>query len=273
MSTNIRSKTVPFLLAAGLQRRVGWVSRLTLPCALTAVVVLATGCAQSSLNDVTVEDRKIAIPTTGEVSRPALPGIENAGKPGYYTVQPGDTVFRIARENNQSVSDIVRWNGIGNSNLIEVGQVVRVVPPGTSSTAVARPAVPIPADTPVADVAMNWMWPAQGTLIAGFSEVTNKGLDIAGKAGDAVMASADGRVVYAGAGLRGYGNLVILKHNDTFMTAYAHNRVLLVTEDQAVKRGQKIAEMGSTDTDRVKLHFEIRRQSKPVDPAKYLPAR
>lgn len=260
---------VPFLLVAGIQRRVGWVSRLTLPCALTAAVLLATGCAQSSLNDVTVEDRNISIPVSGEVSRPP-PGIENAGKPGYYTIQPGDTVFRISRESGQSVSDIVRWNGIENSNLIEVGQVVRVVPPGA---AVALPAVPIPADTPVGDMAMNWIWPAQGTLIAGFSEIKNKGLDIAGKAGDTVMASADGRVVYAGAGLRGYGNLVILKHNDTFMTAYAHNRILLVKEDQAVKRGQKIAEMGSTDADRVKLHFEIRRQSKPVDPAKYLPAR
>jgi lipoprotein NlpD len=87
------------------------------------------------------------------------------------------------------------------------------------------------------------------------------------------MASADGKVVYAGTGLRGYGNLIILKHNDTFLTAYAHNRALMVKEDQVVKKGQKIAEMGSTDTDRVKLHFEIRRQGKPVDPARYLPAR
>ena len=118
-----------------------------------------------------------------------------------------------------------------------------------------------------------WIWPAQGSMLAGFDEAKNKGLDIAGKAGDAVIASADGRVVYAGAGLRGYGNLIILKHNNTFLTAYAHNQTLLVKEDQSVKKGQKIAEMGNSDADRVKLHFEIRRQGKPVDPARYLPAK
>ena len=109
-------------------------------------------------------------------------------------------------------------------------------------------------------------------MLAGFDEAKNKGLDIAGKAGDPVLAAADGRVVYAGAGLRGYGNLIILKHNNTYLTAYAHNQTLLVKEDQSVRKGQKIAEMGTSDTDRVKLHFEIRRQGKPVDPSKYLPA-
>ena len=98
-------------------------------------------------------------------------------------------------------------------------------------------------------------------------------MSIAGRAGDPVLAAADGRVVYAGSGLRGYGNLVIVKHNNTFLTAYAHNQALLVKEDQAVRRGQKIAEMGSTDAERVKLHFEIRRQGRPVDPARLLPAR
>ena len=110
-------------------------------------------------------------------------------------------------------------------------------------------------------------------MINGFDEAKNKGVDLAGKVGDAVLAAADGKVVYAGAGLRGYGNLIILKHNNTYLSAYAHNQVLLVKEDQAVRKGQKIAEMGSSDADRVKLHFEIRRQGKPVDPAKYLPAR
>ncbi len=110
-------------------------------------------------------------------------------------------------------------------------------------------------------------------MLAGFDEQKNKGIDIGGRAGDPVLAAADGRVVYAGAGLRGYGNLIILKHNNTYLTAYAHNQSLLVKEDQTVRKGQKIAEMGSTDTDRVKLHFEIRRQGKPVDPSRYLPAR
>ena len=110
-------------------------------------------------------------------------------------------------------------------------------------------------------------------MLERFDETRNKGVDIAGKAGDPVLEAADGRVVYAGAGLRGYGNLVILKHNNTYLTAYAHNQALLVREDQAVKQGQKIAEMGSSDADRVKLHFEVRRQGKPVDPLKFLPSR
>ena len=133
----------------------------------------------------------------------------------------------------------------------------------------------MPGSTPAreGDDDINWMWPASGPVSSGFDEVKNKGLDIAGKAGDPVLAAADGRVVYAGAGLRGYGNLIILKHNNTYLTAYAHNQALLVKEDQSVRKGQKIAEMGNSDADRVKLHFEIRRQGKPVDPARFLPAR
>ena len=120
---------------------------------------------------------------------------------------------------------------------------------------------------------MAWMWPASGPVTTVFDEVKSKGLAIAGKAGDPVLAAADGRVVYAGSGLRGYGNLVIVKHNATYLTAYAHNQTLLVKEDQAVRRGQKIAEMGSTDAERVQLHFEIRKLGKPIDPAKLLPPR
>jgi lipoprotein NlpD len=145
-----------------------------------------------------------------------------------------------------------------------------------AAASAAKPATPATPATPAAsgpDEDVAWIWPAQGTVLAGFDEAKNKGVDISGKAGDAVMASADGRVVYAGAGLRGYGNLIILKHNNTFLTAYAHNQTLLVKEDQSVRRGQKIAEMGSSDADRVKLHFEIRRQGKPVDPSKYLPTK
>jgi lipoprotein NlpD len=117
------------------------------------------------------------------------------------------------------------------------------------------------------------MWPANGSVLAAFDEVRSKGLSIGGKAGDAVMAAADGRVVYAGSGLRGYGNLVIVKHNNTYLTAYAHNQTLLVKEDQMVRRGQRIAEMGASDADRVHLHFEIRRLGRPVDPAQLLPPR
>ena len=233
-----------------------------------------------------------------------LPGAENAGKPGYYTVRPGDTVVRIALDAGQNWRDVVRWNSLTNPNAIEVGQVLRIQPPVgevitrpvqqsmVSPTASApaqgpasRPLEPAPqasapqpsaSQTPSpADDDITWAWPAPGNLsvLAGFDESRNKGYDIAGKAGDPVLAAADGRVVYAGSGLRGYGNLIILKHNNTYLTAYAHNQTLLVKEDQTVRKGQKIAEMGATDADRVKLHFEIRRQGKPVDPSRYLTAR
>jgi lipoprotein NlpD len=129
-----------------------------------------------------------------------------------------------------------------------------------------------PAVAEAADEGISFQWPARGNVVANFDEAKNKGIDIAGKAGDPVSAAADGKVVYAGAGLRGYGNLIILKHNNTFLTAYAHNQTLLVKEDQVIKKGQKIAEMGNSDSDQVKLHFEVRRQGKPVDPSKYLQA-
>lgn len=120
--------------------------------------------------------------------------------------------------------------------------------------------------------AMEWSLPTQGKVIAQFSESDNrKGIDIAGKLGQPVMASANGKVVYSGSGLRGYGKLIIIKHNNTFLSAYAHNNKILVKEGQSVSRGQKIAEMGKTDAKQVELHFEVRRYGKPVDPAKYLP--
>jgi lipoprotein NlpD len=117
---------------------------------------------------------------------------------------------------------------------------------------------------------IEWIWPAKGRLLEGFSEAT-KGIDIAGKAGEPVTASAGGKVVYSGAGLRGYGKLIIIKHNNTYLSAYAHNNKILVKEGQTVVKGQKIGEMGSTDTDLIKLHFEIRKNGKPVDPLKHLP--
>jgi lipoprotein NlpD len=148
-----------------------------------------------------------------------------------------------------------------------IGGAAEAAKPAASSSGAPAPA------TASNDEGLGLIWPANGNVIGGFDEVKNKGVDIAGQAGDPILAAADGQVVYAGAGLRGYGNLIILKHNNTFLTAYAHNQTLLVKEDQRVRKGQKIAEMGKTDADRVKLHFEVRRQGKPVDPTKYLPGR
>ncbi|MCX8520501.1 MAG: peptidoglycan DD-metalloendopeptidase family protein [Rhodoferax sp.] len=303
--------------------------------ATTALVA----CTTTAVNHAPVVDR--TEPVSGAASAGSVvaapvkppPGFENAGKPGYYTVKSGDTLIRIGLESGQSHKDIARWNTLENPNRIEVGQVLRVVPPaGEAVVAVSKPissgtvvttplpSVPSPgsstantaasaaatpsmsaASAPVkaasaaataasvpskpaapasttavasgSDDDLGWIWPGKGAVIGEFDEARNKGVDIAGNAGDAVLAAADGKVVYAGAGLRGYGNLIILKHNNTYLTAYAHNQTLMVKEDQAVKKGQKIAEMGSSDADRVKLHFEVRRQGKPVDPLKYLPAK
>ena len=275
--------------------------------ALLSACVLA-GCANKN-RPAPVEDRS---PNAAKAPAKMIAGVDNVGKPGYYSVKSGDTLIRIGMDNGQSWRDIARWNNIENPNLIETGQVLRVTPPEetgvvvrpvsstnvvtsptpasaasapatATNTAAVRPpasaASPSNSSTPANNLAnadsaeetVSFQWPTRGNVLAGFDEVKNKGIDIAGKAGDPVLAAADGKVVYAGAGLRGYGNLVILKHNNTYLTAYAHNQSLLVKEDQAIKRGQKIAEMGNSDADQVKLHFEIRRQGKPVDPAKYLP--
>jgi lipoprotein NlpD len=267
---------------------------------LVLAVAMLAGCAAPRRSPAPVEDRGTSRPATVGIAEPArvLPGAENAGKAGYFTVRPGDTLVRIALESGQNWRDIARWNNLDNPNVIEAGQVLRVAPPTAvaaapiapapvastplpplaAASAAPSPRPPAPAPAPAANAAdeeIAWSWPTSGAaaVLAGFDEQKNKGIDIGGRPGDPVLASADGRVVYAGAGLRGYGNLIILKHNNTYLTAYAHNQALLVKEDQSVRKGQKIAEMGSTDTDRVKLHFEIRRQGKPVDPTRYLPAR
>jgi lipoprotein NlpD len=142
-------------------------------------------------------------------------------------------------------------------------------PPPAKGAAKTEQAAPI---APAEDgERMQWTWPASGKVVAGFTETSMKGIDIGGAAGTPVVASAAGKVVYAGSGLRGYGKLIIVKHNATYLSAYAHNREILVKEGQQVARGQKIAEMGNTDASDVKLHFEIRRLGKPVDPLKFLP--
>jgi lipoprotein NlpD len=137
---------------------------------------------------------------------------------------------------------------------------------------------PAPAPSPAASMSaedrdLSWTWPSDGRVVAQFDEGKNKGIDIAGRAGQQVLAAERGKVMYAGSGIRGYGNLVIVKHSNSLLSAYAHNRAILVKEGQEVRRGQAIAEMGDSDTDTVKLHFEIRQQGKPVDPSKFLPNR
>lgn len=220
-----------------------------------------------------------------------------------HVVGKGETLFSIAWAYGLDYRDLARRNSLDRSYTIYPGQVLRLdigtvaadpaptiaKKPVESSankkptaspqpTPVSKPVPPPVANKKPAPVnvgAVSWRWPAPGKIISRFSDSgnVNKGIDIAGNLGEPVSAASSGRVVYAGSGLMGYGLLIIIKHNDQFLSAYAHNRVLDVKEGDEVKAGQKIAEIGTSGTDKVKLHFEIRRDGKPVDPEDYLPKR
>ena len=328
------------------------------------MLLIVAGCA--TRQPAPVEDRAARAPSKPATTTPAPPAppttAEIEARPQTYTVKRGDTLHQIALDNGLDYRELAAWNNLENPNVIRVGQVLRLAPPGENAAAPATaatgvvttplrapppvvaetkpaPAAPLPpaaavrpgdnvksspkalkepysehamrevaaasaaASTaapataqsesaavppprpeakaesapPLAadngdDDRLDWMWPAKGKLIGAFSETANlKGIDIAGTAGESIVASAPGKVVYAGTGLRSYGKLIIIKHNGIYLSAYAHNREILVKEGQQVSRGQKIAEMGNTDTDQVKLHFEIRRLGKPMDPVRYLP--
>jgi murein DD-endopeptidase MepM/ murein hydrolase activator NlpD len=212
--------------------------------------------------------------------------------PGFYRVERGDTLSKIARSHRQSVQSITRWNNLTNPDSIEVGQVLRVEPPngvastsgavrsngngnGNGSASASAAPRPAPGDNAPSSApsSISLIWPTSGSVIRGFDGSSSKGIDIAAPAGTPVVAAAAGTVVYAGNGLRGYGNLLILKHNAEYLTAYAHNRALLVKEGETVTQGQKIAEIGDTDTNRVMLHFELRYQGRSIDPSRALPPR
>ncbi|MBS1170836.1 MAG: peptidase [Burkholderiaceae bacterium] len=316
---------------------------------LSLVAGLIAGCSTSPRTPAPVVERTVAAPQVA----PA----------GYYIVQRGDTLNRIAHRHGHRVPELVEWNQLANPNDIKVGQMLRVqrnaapvagapvaarpanaqtdsvssnrtevkplaaatatgsgvnktgprgekqpysepakgaakktdaAPAALSAPAVAaatspakpvpiteasreaevKPPVPTVADTTLGEKnedGIVWMWPSDGRILATF-QGKSKGIDIGGRKGQKVVAAADGKVRYVGA-LRGYGNLAIVMHNDNLQSVYAHNHKILVKEGQAVTRGQPIAEMGNTDTEVVKLHFEVRRQGKPVDPARYLPVR
>jgi len=329
------------------------------PFAFTlAVVALLAGCMTRPAAPVI---ERQPFPELRTLSPPpeAVPG-RAPETPPTYAVKRGDTLYQIALDHGLDYRELAAWNNIENVNVIRVGQMLALGPPGgTEAGAVTTPLVtgppvtqsggetrpplllppssgrpntptfktepraikvpyseqalaqlqhhtpappavaavapdarasPAPATAPsgaaptlparpeagrvpeIDDDSLGWVWPTAGKIVSGFSESANlKGIDIAGKAGQPVVASAAGKVVYAGTGLRGYGKLIIVKHNTTFLSAYAHNREIAVKEGQQVAKGQKIAEMGDSDADQVKLHFEIRRLGKPVDPVKFLP--
>lgn len=193
-----------------------------------------------------------------------------------YKVKSKDTLYSIAWRYGLDYREVASLNSIdAPSYHIRTGQKLRLVPSRNPSTATTQPTIAkTSVDENVVSAAVVWRWPAQGEIIRSYSVLgLNKGIDIAGKKDMPVLAAGAGKVVYSGNGLRGYGELIIIKHNDEFLSAYAHNQKLLVREGETVQAGQEIAKMGSTGAKQVMLHFEIRRAGKPVDPLKYLPAR
>jgi len=260
--------------------------------ALCTLAACATRLDPAPIVDATSSNRAYA-PAPAVVVAPVAdaPAPLAPVPPGYYRVQPGDTLSGIARSNGQNNRDIIAWNNLSDPNHIEVNQLLRVSPTAGGGAAMAASApmpAPAPASVgaapalastdaptepaaPAAARSIAFGWPARGPLLGRFDDTHNKGIDIGGAPGEPVRAAANGRVVYAGNGLRGYGNLIIVKSDATFLTAYAHNRDLKVKEGDSVTKGQEIAEMGNSDSNRVMLHFEVRRDGKPVDPLRYLP--
>lgn len=198
-------------------------------------------------------------------------------KPEQHIVRAGETLHSIAWRYGKDPADVARWNRLGDGSLIYPGQVIRLTPPGgespqsSASQAGRRQSLPsIPSQPPPA-----WSWPTSGRISVEFGGKPGSGTGVLidGRAGQPIVAAAPGRVVYAGGGLIGYGQLIILKHNDTYLSAYGHNAKLLVKEGQAVRKGQQIATMGEGPERKPRLHFEIRRNGEPVNPRQYLPAR
>jgi lipoprotein NlpD len=246
----------------------------------------------------------IVLPTTppGTLSAAGgaaiAPPVQPEAGPGFYRVKPGDTLYGIARAQKQRPSDLIKWNNLPESKQVNIDQLLRVAPPGSapsgtpsastddwskqaSSAAGSKsgpPIIGVPATTASNNTAPDtstpaisskgaWLaWPAQGDVITKFGEGGSKGIDIGGKLGEPVKAAAAGRVVYAGSGLRAYGQMIIVKHGNDFLTAYAHNSKLLVKEGDTVRQGAPIAEMGTGPNNKPLLHFELRKSGQAVDP-------
>lgn len=207
-------------------------------------------------------------------TKPSAPVAE-----GQYRVVKGDTLTQIARRHGQSVDSLMRMNRLSNPNRIRVGQILTVrggaavvaADPGMAGSGTVAPRPPVKGTSVAAPRSINLVWPAQGTSRRGTTIQTTQGVYIAGASGSAVKAAASGDVVYAGSGLRGYGNMLIINHDANFLSVYAHNEKLLVKEGAKVKQGQQIATMGSTGSNAVNLYFELRYNGKPVDALRYLP--
>jgi len=272
--------------------------------AVVAVALLAA-CAvrQGPAPVIDRAPRSAGLTRPGPV-KPVPPQITPASG-DYYVVKKGDTLYSIALEHGADYREVAQWNDLDDPTRIQVGQQLRVKAPADrpgvqvgparvtgrvearplESAPVAPPAPQqearapareepkpaLPRESAAGGGDLQFIWPAKGKVIAGFAEPRSKGIDIDGKLGDPIVAAAAGRVTYIGSGIPGLGKLVVIKHENGFITVYAHNRDIVVKEQQAVTRGQKIAELGASDADRPKLHFQIRKGSAAVDPMRYLP--
>jgi lipoprotein NlpD len=252
-------------------------------------LVLAAGCSpgrwQAPVEDRRPASRAAAKPPAkapAKAPAPAAAPTAPSAAEGFYTVQKGDTLYSIALEHGQDYREVAQWNSLDDPGKIRVGQVLRVTAPAQPAVVLgsgrqgnrveSRPLgspeqkKPVAKEEPKLEAGpLTFAWPVKGKLVAGFAEPRQKGIDIEGRAGDAVTASAAGRVTYVGTGIPGLGKLVVIKHDQGYITVYAHNKDILVKEQQAVTRGQKIAELGE------KLHFQIRKGAAAVDPMRYLP--
>ena len=268
------------------------------------LAALAWGCT-TGRGTAPVEDRRpvrVAAPAAQPpAAKPSVPpGAPVATADAFYTVKRGDTLYSIALDHGADYREVAQWNSLDDPSKLSVGQVLRVTaPPQQAQPGVqigsgpagsgkieSRPLGSAPqAQKPVAEAKpapreeprllesqpLQFAWPVKGKVLAGFAEPRRKGIDIDGKLGDPVGAAAAGRVTYVGSGIPGLGKLVVIRHDQGYITVYAHNKDILVKEQQSVTRGQKIAELGASDAERPKLHFQIRKGAAAVDPLLYLP--
>ena len=250
---------------------------------MLVLVVALCGCVKNAVAPITnksnARQEVVTVHRAGYITKQLSPA-----RPASYEVQSGDTLYSIAWRFGLDFRSLTRWNRLSNPHLIKTGQTLRLyalpAPPSYPRGAkkVVRPSKKLSSikqlpTTKVAPLPIKWFWPAGGSVKTASSVSGTKGIEISGERGAPVKSAADGIVVYSGSGLRGYGALIIVKHNEDFLSAYAHNDKLLVAEGVTVESGQKIATMGDSDAKRVMLHFEIRRNGKAVEPLSYLPQR
>ena len=260
------------------------------PTVVAMMVAALAGCA-SQQGSAPVVDR------TARAGAPQPPPVTKASAPtprtlpeDHYEVKRGDTLYSIALEHGVDYRELAQWNGLDDPTRIRVGQVLRVKPeesrvqvsraniggrlesrPLEAPAAQPKPAEPKTAAPSNDGDALKFVWPARGKVIAAFEQTRGKGVDIGGKLGDPVVASAKGKVTYVGSGIRGLGKMLIIQHSEQFLTVYAHTSQILVKEQELVERGQKIAEIGTSDTEKPMLHFQIRKSGRPLDPKQFLP--